>query len=75
MILFLKLVQFMNAFDRAMNLLDDKFSFLASTKQIVSSADDENKVNMPPDEYYTHHNLIFFAICCYSINWFSLCQN
>lgn len=49
MTLFLKLVQFMNAFDRAMNLLDDKFSFLASSKQIVSSADDEDKVNMPPN--------------------------
>ncbi|KAF5794407.1 putative 1,4-alpha-glucan branching enzyme [Helianthus annuus] len=37
-------MQFMNEFDRAMNLLDDKFSFLASTKQIVSSADEEDKV-------------------------------
>ncbi|KAL9312514.1 hypothetical protein ACSQ67_017966 [Phaseolus vulgaris] len=36
--------KFMNAFDRAMNLLDDKFSFLKSTKQIVSSAHDEDKV-------------------------------
>lgn len=36
--------KFMNAFDRAMNLLDDKFSFLASTKQIVSSTDEEDKV-------------------------------
>ncbi|KAM4110829.1 hypothetical protein ACJW30_05G022000 [Castanea mollissima] len=34
----------MNAFDRAMNLLDDKFSFLASTKQIVSSTNEEDKV-------------------------------
>ncbi|KAJ0763984.1 putative 1,4-alpha-glucan branching enzyme [Helianthus annuus] len=36
--------KFMNEFDRAMNLLDEKFSFLASTKQIVSSADEEDKV-------------------------------
>ncbi|KAL9238097.1 hypothetical protein vseg_012568 [Gypsophila vaccaria] len=36
--------KFMNAFDRAMNLLDDKFSFLSSTKQIVSSANEEDKV-------------------------------
>nr|ASJ80804.1 starch branching enzyme I [Castanea mollissima] len=36
--------KFMNAFDRAMNLLDDKFSFLASTKQIVSSTNEEDKV-------------------------------
>ncbi|KAK7311016.1 hypothetical protein RJT34_08865 [Clitoria ternatea] len=36
--------KFMNAFDRAMHLLDDKFSFLASTKQIVSSTDEEDKV-------------------------------
>jgi len=36
--------KFMNAFDRAMNLLDDKFLFLASTKQIVSSTDEEDKV-------------------------------
>lgn len=34
----------MNAFDRAMNALDAKFSFLASTKQIVSSAHEEDKV-------------------------------
>lgn len=34
----------MNAFDRAMNLLDDRFSFLASTKQIVSSTDEDDKV-------------------------------
>ncbi|KAG5018163.1 hypothetical protein JHK87_014018 [Glycine soja] len=43
---------FMNAFDRAMNLLDDNFSFLASTKQIVSSADDDDKVNMLPNDCY-----------------------
>jgi 1,4-alpha-glucan branching enzyme len=36
--------KFMHAFDRAMNKLDEKFSFLASTKQIVSSTDDEDKV-------------------------------
>ncbi|CAL5205530.1 unnamed protein product [Lathyrus oleraceus] len=36
--------KFMNAFDRAMNLLDDKFSILASTKQIVSSTNNEDKV-------------------------------
>ncbi|KAL0016830.1 hypothetical protein SO802_003899 [Lithocarpus litseifolius] len=36
--------KFMNAFDRAMNLLDDKFLFLASTKQIVSSTNEEDKV-------------------------------
>ena len=65
-ILFLD-VQFMNAFDRAMNLLDDKFSFLASTKQIVSSADDDDKVNMPPNDCtILIHNLMFFATC-YSI--------
>lgn len=54
---FLELVQFMNAFDGAMNLLDDKFSFLASTKQIVSSTNDEDKVNMPPNDY-TLYSLI-----------------
>ncbi|CAN4123087.1 unnamed protein product [Withania somnifera] len=36
--------KFMSAFDRAMNLLDKKFSFLASGKQIVSSVDEDNKV-------------------------------
>ncbi|GFP98544.1 1 4-alpha-glucan-branching enzyme [Phtheirospermum japonicum] len=36
--------KFLNAFDRAMNLLDEKFKFLASSKQIVSSADEDNKV-------------------------------
>ncbi|KAH9613901.1 hypothetical protein KSS87_011118 [Heliosperma pusillum] len=36
--------KFMNAFDRAMNLLDDRFSYLSSTKQLVSSANDEDKV-------------------------------
>ncbi|XP_031494666.1 1,4-alpha-glucan-branching enzyme 1, chloroplastic/amyloplastic-like [Nymphaea colorata] len=36
--------KFMNAFDRAMNGLDGKFSFLASRKQIVSSINEEEKV-------------------------------
>ncbi|KAJ4775431.1 hypothetical protein LUZ62_059688 [Rhynchospora pubera] len=36
--------KYMNAFDRAMNLLDENFSFLSSTKQIVSSASEEDKV-------------------------------
>ncbi|KAL5557734.1 hypothetical protein UlMin_033945 [Ulmus minor] len=36
--------KYMNAFDRAMNLLDEKFKFLSSAKQIVSSADEEHKV-------------------------------
>ncbi|XP_078448398.1 1,4-alpha-glucan-branching enzyme, chloroplastic/amyloplastic-like isoform X2 [Wolffia australiana] len=36
--------KYMNAFNRAMNAMDDKFSFLSSTKQIVSSADEEDKV-------------------------------
>ncbi|KAJ6819645.1 1,4-alpha-glucan-branching enzyme 1, chloroplastic/amyloplastic-like [Iris pallida] len=36
--------KFMNEFDRAMNLLDDKFSFLTSTKQIVSCIDEADKV-------------------------------
>jgi len=37
-------VQYMNAFNSAMNLLDEKFSFLSSTKQFVSSANEEDKV-------------------------------
>ncbi|KAK9946818.1 hypothetical protein M0R45_012261 [Rubus argutus] len=36
--------KFMNAFDRAMHLLDERFSFLSSTKQIVSSTNEEDKV-------------------------------
>lgn len=36
--------KFMNAFDGAVNLLDERFSFLSSTKQIVSSANEEDKV-------------------------------
>ncbi|PRQ27341.1 putative 1,4-alpha-glucan branching enzyme [Rosa chinensis] len=36
--------KFMNAFDRAMHLLDEKFSFLSSAKQIVSSTNEEDKV-------------------------------
>lgn len=36
--------KFLNAFDRAMNSLDDKFSFLASSKQIVSCTSEEDKV-------------------------------
>ncbi|KAG6509597.1 hypothetical protein ZIOFF_027597 [Zingiber officinale] len=35
----------MNAFDRAMNLLDDRFHFLASAKQVVSSTSEEDKVS------------------------------
>lgn len=38
-------MQFLNAFDRAMNLLDEKFKFLASSKQIVSSTDEADKVS------------------------------
>lgn len=36
--------KFMNNFDKAMNELDEKFHFLASSKQIVSSANEEDKV-------------------------------
>ncbi|KAL5706187.1 1,4-alpha-glucan branching enzyme [Ranunculus cassubicifolius] len=36
--------KFMNAFNKAINSLDDKFSFLASTKQIVSSSSEKDKV-------------------------------
>lgn len=31
-----------------MNLLDEKFKFLASAKQIVSSMDEDNKVRIAP---------------------------
>jgi 1,4-alpha-glucan branching enzyme len=34
----------MNAFDQAMNALDERFSFLSSSKQIVSDMNDEKKV-------------------------------
>lgn len=36
--------KFLNAFNRSMNLLDEKFSFLSSSKQIVSSANEDDKV-------------------------------
>jgi ABC-type multidrug transport system fused ATPase/permease subunit len=36
--------QYMNAFDQAMNALDERFSFLSSSKQIVSDMNDEKKV-------------------------------
>nr|QOC60275.1 starch branching enzyme I [Eleocharis dulcis] len=36
--------KYLNAFNKAMNLLDEKFSFLSSGKQIVSSASEEDKV-------------------------------
>ncbi|KGN47537.1 1,4-alpha-glucan-branching enzyme 1, chloroplastic/amyloplastic [Cucumis sativus] len=36
--------KFLNAFDSAMNALDEKFSFLASSKQIVSWTGEEDKV-------------------------------
>lgn len=36
--------KYVNAFDRAMNSLDEKFSFLTSTKQIVSSTNEADKV-------------------------------
>lgn len=59
----------MNAFDSAMNLLDEKFSFLASPKQIVSSASEEDKVivfergdlvfvfNFHPDKTYEGYKI------------------
>ncbi|WOL17268.1 hypothetical protein Cni_G26057 [Canna indica] len=34
----------MNAFDRAMNLLDDRYHILSSAKQVVSSTSEEDKV-------------------------------
>jgi 1,4-alpha-glucan branching enzyme len=37
-------MQFLNDFDRAVNLLDEKFSFLASHKLVVSRMDEEKKV-------------------------------
>ncbi|KAH7437626.1 hypothetical protein KP509_05G081300 [Ceratopteris richardii] len=36
--------KFMNNFNRDMNKLDEKFNFLASTKQIISSASEKDKV-------------------------------
>ncbi|AQK67289.1 starch branching enzyme 1 [Zea mays] len=36
--------KYMNAFDQAMNALDERFSFLSSSKQIVSDMNDEEKV-------------------------------
>ncbi|KAL2895575.1 1 4-alpha-glucan-branching enzyme 1 chloroplastic/amyloplastic [Bienertia sinuspersici] len=36
--------KFLNAFNRAMNSSDEKFSFLSSSKQIVSSTNEEDKV-------------------------------
>ncbi|PIA46826.1 hypothetical protein AQUCO_01500400v1 [Aquilegia coerulea] len=36
--------EFLNAFNRAINSLDDRFSFLSSTKQIVSSSNEEEKI-------------------------------
>lgn len=36
--------QYMNAFDQAMNALDERFSFLSSSKQIVSDMNDVEKV-------------------------------
>ncbi|XP_039844904.1 1,4-alpha-glucan-branching enzyme, chloroplastic/amyloplastic isoform X3 [Panicum virgatum] len=36
--------EYMNAFDQAMNALDEEFSFLSSPKQIVSDMNEEKKV-------------------------------
>ncbi|XP_051139196.1 1,4-alpha-glucan-branching enzyme-like isoform X2 [Andrographis paniculata] len=36
--------KFLNEFDRAMNLLDEKFNFLASSKLFVSCTDEDDKV-------------------------------
>jgi 1,4-alpha-glucan branching enzyme len=38
--------QFMNNFDRAMNLLDEKYNFLSSSKQIVSFTSETDKVGL-----------------------------
>lgn len=40
--------QFMAAWDRGMNLLDEKYHFLASDHQIVSSANEKDKVRRLP---------------------------
>ncbi|KAF7140267.1 hypothetical protein RHSIM_Rhsim06G0006900 [Rhododendron simsii] len=46
--------KFMNAFNRAMNALDEKYSFIASTKQIVSSTSEDDKVIV-----FERGNLVF----------------
>lgn len=56
----LGVVQFMNAFDRAMNLLDDTFSFVASTKQIVSSTNEEDKVQMTLGDQCSFQDKLLF---------------
>eukprot|EP00252_Welwitschia_mirabilis_P009173 TRINITY_DN21526_c0_g1_i3.p1 TRINITY_DN21526_c0_g1~~TRINITY_DN21526_c0_g1_i3.p1 ORF type:complete len:776 (+),score=154.88 TRINITY_DN21526_c0_g1_i3:122-2449(+) len=46
--------KFMSNFDKAMNELDNRFHFLASTKQIVSSANEDDKVIV-----FERGNLVF----------------
>jgi 1,4-alpha-glucan branching enzyme len=36
--------KYMNAFDQAMNALEEEFSFLSSSKQIVSDMNEKDKV-------------------------------
>ena len=46
----------MNAFDQAMNALDEKFPFLSSSKQIVSDMNEEEKV--------INYTIISVGTCC-----------
>lgn len=50
-------MQFMNVFDRAMNLLDEKFMFLSSGKQIVSDVDEDKKVKKMVSTFQSYTGL------------------
>lgn len=64
--------QFMNNFDRAMNLLDEKYNFLSSSKQIVSFTSETDKVGLMFFNPFFHFWENFWFLCSANLEIFSV---
>lgn len=64
--------QFMNNFDRAMNLLDEKYNFLSSSKQIVSFTSETDKVGLMFFNPFFHFWENFWFLCSSNLEIFQL---
>lgn len=69
----------MCAFDRAMNMLDEKFAFLSSHNQMVSCANDEDKVYILLSQKLLHmyiyilENMLSRTMKCVCVNKHYIC--
>jgi hypothetical protein len=64
--------KFMNNFDRAMNLLDEKYNFLSSSKQIVSFTSETDKVGLLFFNPFFHFWESFWFLCSSNLEIFQL---